>query len=90
MRYRDLTKRLRELGCQEIIGGRGSHRKWHNPANNKVTVIPDWAAKTLRLAPFAPSFENLIFRAKILVRSNRAINGLIILGTKPRFFSSIS
>jgi mRNA interferase HicA len=47
MRYRDLAKRLRELGCQEIIGGRGSHRKWHNPANNKATVIPDWGGKDL-------------------------------------------
>jgi predicted RNA binding protein YcfA (HicA-like mRNA interferase family) len=46
---RDIAKRLRELGCQEIGGGKGSHRKWHNPANDKVTVVPDWGAKDLAL-----------------------------------------
>jgi mRNA interferase HicA len=47
MRYRDLAKRLRELGCEEIVGGKGSHRKWHNSANGKVTVVPDWGNKDL-------------------------------------------
>ena len=47
MRYRDLAKRLRELGCQELVSGKGSHRKWHNPANGKVTVAPDWGSKDL-------------------------------------------
>jgi len=35
------------LGCVEIVGGHGSHRKWHNLANNKITVIPDWGSKDL-------------------------------------------
>lgn len=47
MRYRDLAKRLHELGCQELVGGKGSHRKWYNPASDKVTVIPDWGSKDL-------------------------------------------
>ncbi len=47
MRYRDLATRLEALGCQELASGKGSHRKWHNPANGKVTVIPDWGSKDL-------------------------------------------
>jgi len=47
MKYRDLVKRLRELGCQELSGGKGSHRKWHNIANGKVTVVPDWGSQDL-------------------------------------------
>ncbi len=47
MTYRDLSKRLRELGCQELVGGKGSHRKWYNPAQDKVTVVPDWGSKDL-------------------------------------------
>lgn len=65
MRYRDLTKRLRELGCQEIIGGRGSHRKWHNPANNKVTVIPDWGSKDL-----APGTVRAVIRELDILRED--------------------
>ena len=47
MKYRDVAKRRRELGCDELVGGKGSHRKWHNPANGKVAVIPDWGPKDL-------------------------------------------
>ena len=47
MRYRDIAKRLRKLGCRKIAGGKGSHRKWHNPSSNKVAVIPDWGSKDL-------------------------------------------
>jgi predicted RNA binding protein YcfA (HicA-like mRNA interferase family) len=47
MKYREVAKRLHELGCVEISGGKGSHRKWHNPANGMVTTVPDWGAKDL-------------------------------------------
>ncbi|MBI4772275.1 MAG: type II toxin-antitoxin system HicA family toxin [Chloroflexi bacterium] len=47
MKYRDLARRLRELGCEELAGGRGSHRKWHNPVTDRVTVVPDWGASDL-------------------------------------------
>lgn len=47
MRYRELARRLRDLGCTELAGGRGSHRKWHNPATDQVTVVPDWGSKDL-------------------------------------------
>jgi predicted RNA binding protein YcfA (HicA-like mRNA interferase family) len=47
MKYREIARRLRDPGCQELVAGKGSHRKWYNPAKGKVTVIPDWVSKDL-------------------------------------------
>jgi predicted RNA binding protein YcfA (HicA-like mRNA interferase family) len=47
MKYRDVAKRLRELGCQELGRGKGAHCKWYNLHNGKVTVVPDWGSKDL-------------------------------------------
>lgn len=52
MKYRDVSRRLRALGCQEIPRkGGGSHRKWYNPnSSKKVPVpIPDWGSKDLKM-----------------------------------------
>ena len=39
MNYKELTKKLRALGCHEIPRrGGGSHRKWVNPALEKVPL----------------------------------------------------
>jgi len=49
MKYKELAKKLRSLGCQEIKRrGKGSHRKWINPASGKGTVIPDWGSRDLK------------------------------------------
>jgi len=47
MRYRQPARRLRDLGCDEMRVGKGSHRIWHNPLTGKVTSIPDWGARDL-------------------------------------------
>jgi len=47
MRYRELAKRLRKLGCQKMRAGKGSHLIWHNPATGKVAAVPDWGSKDL-------------------------------------------
>lgn len=47
MRYRDIAKRLKELGCEELRLGKGSHRIWLNPENQKIATIPDWQRKDL-------------------------------------------
>jgi predicted RNA binding protein YcfA (HicA-like mRNA interferase family) len=47
MRYRDVARRLRELGCTELRVGKGSHRVWHNPATGQLTSVPDWGSKDL-------------------------------------------
>jgi predicted RNA binding protein YcfA (HicA-like mRNA interferase family) len=47
MRYGDVAKRLRKLGCHVMRAGKGSHRIWHNPATGKVAAVPDWGSKDL-------------------------------------------
>jgi predicted RNA binding protein YcfA (HicA-like mRNA interferase family) len=49
MKYRELARKLRKLGCEEIPRrGKGSHRKWLNRAAGRGTVIPDHGAKELK------------------------------------------
>jgi mRNA interferase HicA len=47
MRYRDIAKRLKKLGCRELRPGKGSHRIWINPETGQVTTVPDWGSKDL-------------------------------------------
>jgi mRNA interferase HicA len=47
MRYRELAKRLRKLGCHEMRAAKGSHHVWHNPATGKIAAVPDWGSKDL-------------------------------------------
>ena len=48
MRYRELTKRLRQLGCQELRQAKGSHHYWHNPATGMLASVPDWGSRDLK------------------------------------------
>lgn len=47
MRYREIAKKLKKLGCIELRKGKGSHRIWYNPETNQVVSIPDWGSKDL-------------------------------------------
>jgi len=50
VKYRDVARKLRALGCREIPRkSGGSHRKWSHPASGRTTVLPDWGAKDLKL-----------------------------------------
>ncbi|MBF0371422.1 MAG: type II toxin-antitoxin system HicA family toxin [Magnetococcales bacterium] len=50
MIYREVIRKLKALGCRELPRrGGGSHRKWFNPATDKITSIPDWGGKDLKL-----------------------------------------
>ena len=41
MRYIEIKRKLRRLGCQELkSSGKGSHRKWYNPDTNKKATGP--------------------------------------------------
>jgi mRNA interferase HicA len=48
--YREVTRKLRVLGCEEVTrAGGGSHRKWRNPVALRTTVVPDWGHRDLKL-----------------------------------------
>lgn len=50
MRYDDVARRLRALGCRELPRrGGGSHRKWFNPTSGSISPVPDWGRKDLKL-----------------------------------------
>ena len=40
MRYKELTKKLKRLGCEYVRQGSGSHEIWKNERTQGVTVIP--------------------------------------------------
>lgn len=53
MTYRDLTKKLKRLGCEYVRQAAGSHEIWWRPSNQRFTTIPrhanrDMATGTLR------------------------------------------
>jgi predicted RNA binding protein YcfA (HicA-like mRNA interferase family) len=50
MKYRDVARKLKLLGCEAVPRrGKGSHRVWHNPANGRITTLPDWGGKDLKI-----------------------------------------
>lgn len=64
MRYREITKKLRNLGCVEVIRkGGGSHRKWYNPNSSPIVVVavPDWGSKDLKTGTLRSIVKDLGF-----------------------------
>ncbi len=60
MTYREATQKLRALGCQELPRhGGGSHRKWLNPANQQIAVLPDWGSKDLKTGTLHAAIRQL-------------------------------
>jgi len=60
MKYRELAKILKALGCKEIKSkGKGSHKKWINSASGKGTVIPDWGGKDLKVGTIKAILKQL-------------------------------
>jgi predicted RNA binding protein YcfA (HicA-like mRNA interferase family) len=50
MKYCLVARKLTALGCRRIPRkGKGSHRKGHNPATNRSTVIPDSGGRDLKM-----------------------------------------
>jgi predicted RNA binding protein YcfA (HicA-like mRNA interferase family) len=51
MRYAELVRKLRRLGCEFVREASGSHEVWQNPSTGGITVIPhhnrEIAPKTL-------------------------------------------
>ncbi|MBI4670430.1 MAG: type II toxin-antitoxin system HicA family toxin [Chloroflexi bacterium] len=40
MTYTELTKRLKQLGCEFKREGKGSHEVWWHPQRRRITTIP--------------------------------------------------
>ncbi|NPV09249.1 MAG: type II toxin-antitoxin system HicA family toxin [Anaerolineae bacterium] len=40
MRYGELAKRLRRLGCEFVRQAGGSHEIWRNPSTGGISVVP--------------------------------------------------
>ncbi len=47
MNYRQVTRRLRELGCEFLRQAPGSHEVWWNPETKTFTVIPHHGGRDL-------------------------------------------
>ena len=48
MTYRQLTRKLRALGCRFDRQARGSHEIWINPENRGKATIPFWGSDDLK------------------------------------------
>ncbi|HIM62110.1 MAG: type II toxin-antitoxin system HicA family toxin [Chloroflexi bacterium] len=59
MNYRELTRRLRRLGCEFDRTGRGDHEIWINPANRQRTTIPNWRARDLKAGTISAILRDL-------------------------------
>ena len=60
MIYREVARKLAALGCAETARkGGGSHRKWHNPATNRSTVVPDCGGRDLKLGTVRSAVRQL-------------------------------
>ena len=60
MKYREVTRKLQQLNCQEFPRRKGgSHRKWFNPATGRATVVPDWGGKDLKLGTLRAALRQL-------------------------------
>ena len=50
MKYREIARKLRTLGCEELPRRSStSHRKWYNPATDRISPVPDWGSKDLKI-----------------------------------------
>ena len=48
MTYRELTRKLRRLGCSFDRQGRGDHEIWINPTTHSRATIPNWRGRDLK------------------------------------------
>jgi mRNA interferase HicA len=57
--YRDITRRLRRLGCELDRRAAGDHEIWINPRNNKRTTIPNWGSRDLKAGTISAILRDL-------------------------------
>lgn len=60
MTYREVTRRLTALECEELPRrGGGSHRKWFNPKTQRAAIFPDWGNRDLRIGTVRAAIKQL-------------------------------
>ena len=60
MKYADAARKLSSLGCELVPRrGRGSHRVWHNPDSGRLTSLPDWGSKDLKIGTIRGAVRQL-------------------------------
>ncbi|MYD73828.1 MAG: type II toxin-antitoxin system HicA family toxin [Chloroflexi bacterium] len=59
MTYRQLSRKLRALGCEFDRQARGSHVLWRNPATGTKASIPDWGSKDLKAGTISAILRDL-------------------------------
>ncbi|MDY7051967.1 MULTISPECIES: type II toxin-antitoxin system HicA family toxin [Limnospira] len=60
MKYREVARKLKALGCQELPRrGGGSHRKWLNPNTGQASVLPDWGSRDLKIGTLRSALRQL-------------------------------
>lgn len=42
-----------------MLRGGGSHRKWHNPATGRATIVPDWGGRDLKIGTIRGAVKQL-------------------------------
>ena len=47
MRYKELAKKLRRLGCELDKQSRGSHEIWRSRLRGTRATVPNWGSKDL-------------------------------------------
>ncbi len=59
MNYRQVTRKLRQLGCEYDRQSSGSHEIWMNVRTRARTSIPYWGAKDLKPGTVAGIIRDL-------------------------------
>jgi len=62
LRYREVERKLKKLGCYEVEPRTGgSHRKWINPETGHGAAFPDWGSKDLKNGTLRGAIKQLGF-----------------------------
>ena len=70
MNYREAARKLQRLNCRELPRRKGgSHRTWFNPATGRVSVLPDWGAKDLKLGTLRAALHQLGIEWEVFERA---------------------
>ena len=59
MNYRELTRKLRRLGCEFDRQGRGDHEIWLKPNTRMRTTIPNWQGRDMRIGTIRAILRDL-------------------------------